>query len=315
MTERNKVITLMGPTATGKTDLALRLVEQFPLEIISVDSAMIYRGMDIGTGKPPPEILKKIPHHLVNILDPSEAYSAARFVMDTKQLIQQIHAKAKTPLLVGGTMLYFKALREGLADLPPATPEVRAKLAHEAESLGLEQLHQRLTKIDPIAAARIHPNDPQRLLRALEVYEVTGKSLSEHLESVQQAGLAYDLCELALMPEKRSWLHDRIALRFHHMLAAGFIDEVKCLYERGDLSLNMPAIRCVGYRQVWQYLAGQLSYDEMVERAIIATRQLAKRQLTWLRSFNRVEYLQADNENVYHLLVKAVTQYMENSHV
>ncbi len=277
-------IFIMGPTASGKTDLAIDLCEDYPFELIGVDSAQIYKGMDIGTAKPDEATLKRAPHRLISFLDPSESYSAAEFRHDALAEMQSITAAGKIPVLVGGTMLYFRALENGLADMPDADPTVRAALTEEAERHGWQALHDRLARIDPVAAARIHPNDPQRLQRALEVYELTGLTLTEHHNKAKADALNYRVLKLALIPSDREWLRQRAALRFELMLKAGFLDEVKALYERGDLHENLPAIRSVGYRQAWDYLAGNTDFNEMQNRAIVATRQLAKRQLTWLRS-------------------------------
>lgn len=276
-------IFLLGPTASGKTELAAALVARLPCEIISVDSALVYRGMDIGTAKPDAALLARAPHRLIDILDPAEAYSAARFRTDALREMAEVTAAGRIPLLVGGTGLYFRALRQGLSDLPGADPVVRARLEAEAAALGWEALHQRLRQVDPVAAARIHPNDPQRLQRALEVYELTGRPLSE-LQRGGGAALPYRVVALALAPMERERLHARIHDRFHLMLERGLVAEVEGLYRRGDLGPDKPSIRCVGYRQVWSYLAGEVEYPAMVELGITATRQLAKRQFTWLRS-------------------------------
>ena len=273
----------MGPTAAGKTDLALDLANRFPVEIISVDSALVYRGMDIGTAKPEPKILSQYPHHLVNIIEPTESYSVGAFRSDALKLMAEITARGKVPLLVGGTMLYFKALEHGLADLPIADPEIRAQLEYEVEHYGLAHLHQRLTVVDPVSAARIHINDPQRLQRALEVFEITGKSLTE-LTSITASKLPYRIIKLILSPFDRAVLHQRIAQRYQTMVANGFIDEVKTLFNRKDCHPDLPSIRAVGYRQAWAHLAGEYDQEIMIEKAIIATRQMAKRQLTWLRA-------------------------------
>lgn len=279
-----KAIFLMGPTGSGKTDLAVELYKRFPVEIISVDSALVYKGMDIGTAKPDAATLQHAPHRLIDFLDPSQAYSAADFRADALREMAEISACGKIPLLVGGTMLYFRALEYGLSELPKADPEIRAKLDAEAAEHGWLNLHQRLQQLDPIAAQRIHPNDPQRLQRALEVYELTGKSLTELQQAMWQATCPYDLLKIALIPDNRAWLHQRLAQRFDVMLSLGLIEEVKRLWTRGDLDVNLPAIRAVGYRQVWDYLNGKLDYTQMRDRAIVSTRQLAKRQMTWLRS-------------------------------
>lgn len=280
-------ICLMGPTACGKTRVAVELVQEFPFAIISVDSALVYRGLDIGSGKPDQATLARAPHRLINIRDPAEAYSAADFRTDALREMKDILSNGKVPLLVGGTMLYFKALREGLAPMPSASPEVRARILELAEREGWGAVHKRLQEVDPEAARRIHPNDPQRLQRALEVYELSGQTMSA-LHAQKGAGDAPDLpCELiflAMLPN-RAALHQAIAQRFHTMLAAGLLDEVSTLRARGDLHLDMPALRSVGYRQVWEFLEGKYDLATMTDKAIAATRQLAKRQHTWLRSW------------------------------
>jgi len=273
----------MGPTAAGKTDLALALAAQYPVEIISVDSALVYKGMDIGTAKPSPELLTRFPHHLVDILDPTEAYSAGKFRDDALALMDDITARGNVPLLVGGTMLYFKALQQGMSDLPTANIEIRAKLDAQAKQYGLAYLHERLAEIDPVSAARIHVNDPQRLQRALEVYQLTGKSLTE-LTAEKGESLAYNVTKIIVAPFQRKILHQRIADRYHKMVEQGFIDEVKQLYQRSDCHPDLPSIRAVGYRQAWSYLSGDYDAETFVYKAIVATRQMAKRQLTWLRA-------------------------------
>ena len=287
-------IFLMGPTAAGKTDLALELARQLPCELISVDSALVYRGMDIGTAKPDRQILKDFPHRLIDIRDPLESYSAADFRSDALQAMAEITARGRIPLLVGGTMLYFKALEEGLADMPAADPGLRAELEQLAAEEGLPALHAQLMAIDPQSARRIHPNDPQRLIRALEVYRVSGITMSRHRE-LQQAvaggGLPYAIARLAIAPLQRQALHERIAMRFRQMLGQGLVAEVEGLYRRGDLHAALPSMRSVGYRQVWEYLEGNLPGDELELRGIVATRQLAKRQFTWLRSWDRLHWL------------------------
>ncbi|SFG53416.1 tRNA (adenosine(37)-N6)-dimethylallyltransferase MiaA [Pseudomonas sp. NFACC45] len=294
-------IFLMGPTAAGKTDLAIELTKALPCELISVDSALVYRGMDIGTAKPSKELLAEFPHRLIDILDPAEAYSAADFRRDALQAMAEITARGKIPLLVGGTMLYYKALVEGLADMPAADPNVRAQIEEEAARLGWQALHEQLAVIDPESAARIHPNDPQRLSRALEVYRVSGQSMTalrqrQSAQSTEAAAsgmqqLPYTVANLAIAPANRQVLHRRIEQRFTLMLEQGFIDEVVALRERSDLHAGLPSIRAVGYRQVWDYLDGKLTSAEMQERGIIATRQLAKRQFTWLRSWTDLHWL------------------------
>ena len=294
-------IFLMGPTAAGKTDLALELARVLPCDLISVDSALVYRGMDIGTAKPERDVLDAFPHALIDIRDPAESYSAAEFRTDALAAMAESAARGRIPLLVGGTMLYYKALLEGLADMPSADPAIRAELEARAAAEGWEMLHRELAAVDPQSAARIHPNDPQRLTRALEVYRLSGMSMTEH-RLRQAAGnpdmgtsgdgqLPYTVVQLAIAPAQRQVLHDRIAQRFRVMLEQGFVEEVQALRRRSDLHAGLPSIRAVGYRQVWEYLDGELSRDEMIERGIIATRQLAKRQFTWLRGWENVHWL------------------------
>jgi tRNA dimethylallyltransferase len=273
----------MGPTAAGKTDIAIALAEKYPVEIISVDSALVYKGMDIGTAKPSQDVLSNYPHHLVDIVEPNEPYSAGQFRDDALKLMADITARGKIPLLVGGTMLYFKSLQYGLADLPPADSVVREKLELEIQELGIEALHNRLKEIDPISAERIHVNDPQRLQRALEVFEISGKTLTE-LTQANVDHFDYKVTKIIVSPFDRAILHKRIADRYMKMMNTGFVDEVRTLFGRDDCHANLPSIRAVGYRQAWSYLEGKYDYDEFVYRAIVATRQMAKRQLTWLRS-------------------------------
>ena len=277
-------IFLMGPTASGKTDLAIQLRQQLPVEVISVDSALIYRGMDIGTAKPSKAELALAPHRLIDICDPAESYSAANFRTDALREMQEISAQGKIPLLVGGTMLYYKALLEGLSPLPSADDKVRSEIEAKATLIGWAGLHQELCKIDPISAQRINPNDSQRINRALEVFYLTGKTLTE-LTAQKGEALPYDILQFAIAPEQREVLHRRIEQRFHKMIELGFQQEVEKLYRRPDLNENLPSIRCVGYRQMWEYLRGDYDHDEMVFRGICATRQLAKRQITWLRGW------------------------------
>ena len=280
------VVTIMGPTASGKTAAALALAAEFPCEIVSVDSALVYRGMDIGTAKPSAEERAAAPHHLIDIIDPTEAYSAMQFRADALRLIGEIQSRDKLPLLVGGTMLYFKALREGLDALPQADPAVRARLDEDAAALGVPALHARLAQIDPITAARLKPNDAQRIQRALEIFELTGKPMSTLLARAPKPELPFDLLPLSLEPAQRSVLHERFARRFDALLTgpATLIDEVQALRTRSDLHLGLPSIRCVGYRQAWEYLDGLYGLQDLREKGIAATRQLAKRQLTWLRA-------------------------------
>jgi len=275
----------MGPTASGKTALAVELVRRLPCEIISVDSAMIYRGMDIGTAKPGPEVLAEAPHHLIDILDPADSYSTARFRSDALALMESIRQRGRLPLLVGGTMLYFRGLFHGLAELPEADEGLRRALDAEAAAQGWAALHARLARLDPVSAARIHPNDPQRIQRALEVHALSGQPMSALLAAqAREQRLPWRVLKLARAPESRALLHVRIEERFRAMLDAGLIDEVARLRARPDLSPELPSMRCVGYRQVLEYLDGRSERAAMVERGIVASRQLAKRQLTWLRA-------------------------------
>jgi len=278
-----KAVFLMGPTASGKTGLAIDLCQRFPFEIISVDSALVYRGMDIGTAKPDAETLRRAPHRLIDIRDPSESYSAAEFRSDALREMKSITDTGKVPLLAGGTMLYFNALEHGLSELPAADPKVRESLETQAAEAGWPAMHDILQKADPVAASRIHPNDPQRIQRALEVIAISGQPMSALQQKTSGESLQYSVHKIIISPEPRSILHDRIEQRFELMLQAGFIEEMKSLYARPDLTADMPAMRAVGYRQAWQWLAGDCSFGEMREKAIAATRQLAKRQLTWLR--------------------------------
>ena len=302
-----KAIFLMGPTASGKTELAIRLCEQHNCEIISVDSALIYKGFDIGSAKPSIAEQKRAPHFLIDILDPSVSYSAADFRKDALELMQEITARGKTPLLVGGTMLYFKALLDGLSPLPKADPEIRKEIEAQADELGWQWLHDQLAEVDPVSAKRIHPNDPQRLSRALEVYRISGKSMT-HLTQIVDNDLPFDIVQFAIYPDERAQLHQRIEMRYKQMLELGFEQEVRALYQRGDLHVDMPSIRCVGYRQMWDYIEGNLDYDEMVYRGIVATRQLAKRQMTWLRGWDKLHRLNTPmGKNAEQTLVKNIT--------
>jgi len=273
----------MGPTASGKTGLAVEMCQRFPLEIISVDSALVYRSMDIGTAKPDRETLALAPHRLIDIRDPAQSYSAAEFREDALREMNQITATGKVPLLVGGTMLYFRALEQGLSALPAADPEVRKQLEQQAAEIGWPAMHEILQGKDPQAASRIHPNDPQRVQRALEVIAISGKSMSELQAKTSGDKLDYRLLKIIISPEPRSVLHKRIEERFDSMIDAGFVDEMKRLFARSDLDAGMPSMRAVGYRQAWEWLQGKNTFGEMREKTIFATRQLAKRQLTWLR--------------------------------
>ncbi|AWK15222.1 tRNA (adenosine(37)-N6)-dimethylallyltransferase MiaA [Candidatus Fukatsuia symbiotica] len=290
---RPSAIFIMGPTASGKTVLSIALRQYLPVELISVDSALIYRGMDIGTAKPSAQELALTPHRLIDVCDPAESYSVANFRRDALKEMAEISATGRIPLLVGGTMLYFKALLEGLSPLPSADPVIRQQLEQQAVKLGWEALHQQLASVDPLAAQRIHPNDPQRLIRALEVFLISGNTLTELMKTSGET-LPYRVYQFAIVPVHRDFLHQRIESRFHHMLDAGFEAEVKALFDRGDLHKDMPSMRCVGYRHMWSYFAGDYGYDDMVYRGICATRQLAKRQITWLRGWNAVQWFDSD---------------------
>ncbi|MFT6430863.1 MAG: tRNA dimethylallyltransferase [Halopseudomonas sp.] len=309
------VICLMGPTASGKTELALHLADRLPCELISVDSALVYRGMDIGTAKPDEAILARFPHHLVNILDPAESYSAALFRADALRLMADITARGRIPLLVGGTMLYFRSLAEGLAQMPAADLDTRRLIEQVAASEGWEGVHARLAEVDPAAALRIHRNDPQRLQRAYEVYLLSGISLTEwHLkQSAEKAAsvrrgaafLPYTMYNLCIAPLERHVLHERIASRFSAMMQQGFLDEVQALHARSDLHCALPSVRAVGYRQLWDYCDGKLSLEAAVERGVIATRQLAKRQMTWLRGWREeIDWFDSLDPNRFDLALK-----------
>jgi tRNA dimethylallyltransferase len=295
-------IFIMGPTASGKTSLAVQLVDQFPIEIISVDSALIYKDMNIGTAKPDQATLDKAPHRLIDFLDPSEAYSAADFRRDALREMKQITDNGNIPVLVGGTMLYYRALENDLAKLPSANAEIRKKIDQQAAKSGWGALHQRLAAVDPAAAKRIHPNDSQRIQRALEVYDITGKSLTSLHKAAKHDALPYRLLKIALIPEDREWLRTRAALRFDQMIEEGFVEEMQQLFDRRNLNSDVPSMRCVGYRQAWSYLNGNIDFKEMKKRAIVATRQLAKRQMTWLRSEKEVSRYDAQYYNLSSII-------------
>lgn len=299
-----KVICLMGPTASGKTHLAIELAKQLPVDLISVDSAMVYRGLDIGTAKPTLAERQKIPHQLIDIRDPSEPYSAGQFYQDVLVAIEHSHQNNRIPLLVGGTMLYFHVLQKGFSDLPSADEQVREKLRLQAETEGWQALYEQLQKIDPAAAAQIKPTDTQRIQRALEVFYLTGQTLSDLRHSQKLSSLPFHFINIICAPSNRQLLHERIAQRFSQMLAQGLIEEVKKLYERGDLNPDLPALRTVGYRQIWGYLAGEYDYETMQQKAIAATRQLAKRQLTWLRQWKDAQWFNSESPNVSSEILK-----------
>lgn len=296
----------MGPTAAGKTDLALAIARQLPVEIISVDSALVYRGMDIGTAKPSLAERQQVPHHLIDILEPNEVYSVGQFRDDARRLMADITSRHKIPLLVGGTMLYFNSLQRGLADLPAANALIRQRLDQEAAEYGLDYLHQRLSTVDPQSAMRIRNTDPQRLQRALEVYELTGKPMSA-LIAETQPDLPYQLINIVLAPFQRKVLHTRIAARYQQMINNGFLDEVRQLVARDDCHENLPAIRAVGYRQAWAHLHGEYDEATFIEKAIIATRQMAKRQITWLRAQHDATWFDSGS----NLPVAPVMQYLK----
>jgi tRNA dimethylallyltransferase len=291
---RLPVIFLMGPTATGKTGYAAELVQKLPLEIVSVDSAMVYRGMNIGTAKPEEAVLKKAPHRLIDVCDPVESYSAGNFVEDANREIQEIHALGKIPLLVGGTGLYFRSLEQGFSLLPPANPEVRTRLEAQLHEHGLGSLFARLQEVDPASAQRINENDHQRIQRALEIYEITGKPSSQWYAKGRQNQIIYPVIKIVIAPQDRATLHEKIEQRFMKMLGLGLVDELKILKSRYNLHPGLPSMRLVGYRQVWDYLAGKYSYKNMINKGIIATRQLAKRQFTWLRKEQNAHWVDND---------------------
>jgi len=304
-------IFLMGPTAAGKTDMAIRLHECFPLDIISVDSALVYRGMDIGTAKPDAATLRRAPHALIDIREPSGRYSAAEFREDALAEMARIRRRGRIPLLVGGTMLYFRALARGLATLPAADPQTRAALEAEAREKGWAALHGRLAEQDPEAGRRIHPNDPQRIQRALEVMALTGRPISELQREQEEAELGYRVKRVVACPQPRSLLHARIEQRFQRMLEQGFLEEVERLRARGDLQRDLPSMRCVGYRQAWSHLEGEIDRQEMLRSAIVATRQLAKRQLTWLRQETGALWYDPTQELSQDFVVREIGKFLE----
>ncbi|WP_108445873.1 tRNA (adenosine(37)-N6)-dimethylallyltransferase MiaA [Halomonas denitrificans] len=306
---RPPAILLMGPTAAGKTDLAIELHERLGCELISVDSAMVYRGLDVGSAKPELEELARAPHRLIDLRDPAEPYSAADFREDALREMAAITAAGRVPLLVGGTMMYFKRLLEGVANLPAADPAVRAELERQVAEQGLSSLHEELARVDPVSAARIHPNDPQRLTRALEVHRLAGRSLSELWDEQRQETFPFRTLSIGLAPADRGVLHERIARRFRAMLDAGLIDEVAVLKGRGDLAPSLPSMKSVGYRQVWSYLDGEIDRDELERLGIIATRQLAKRQLTWMRSWPGLHWVDSLGPDPLGEVLKLVREF------
>lgn len=317
---RPPAIFLMGPTASGKTGLAVALAEQFALDIISVDSALVYRGMDIGTAKPDEAILRRAPHALIDIREPTQNYSAAEFRQDALAEMAAITGQGRVPLLAGGTMLYFKALSGGLADLPAANQEVRARIKKQARQVGWPTLHSELAAKDPETAARIHPNDPQRIQRALEVLELSGRKMSDlhrqQREQKSEQGPArdwgYRVLKIVVGPQSRQELHGMIERRFYQILDQGFMDEMKALRARGDLDPSLPSMRCVGYRQAWVYLEGESTFEEMCQKALAATRQLAKRQLTWLRHESGALWYDLEVESARESVFEVVSHFLEN---
>ncbi|ARP52732.1 tRNA (adenosine(37)-N6)-dimethylallyltransferase MiaA [Alcaligenes faecalis] len=303
------ILCLAGPTASGKSASTHILAQHWPIEVIVMDSATIYRDMDIGTAKPSAEEQAAIPHHLLDIRDPAESYSAAEFATDATRLIQEIRARGHYPVLCGGTMLYYKALREGLNDLPQADPAIRQQLDERAQEIGWPGMHEELTRIDPVTAARLAPRDSQRIQRALEIFHISGKTMSDWLkDKAQPQEGSHQYVTMSLEPEDRSWLHKRIAVRYHDMIEQGLLQEVEKLYQRPDLHPGLPSIRCVGYRQLWSYLDGEVSLDLAIEQAIAATRQLAKRQLTWLRSEPERQQFNCQNPQAAEQIVQAARQ-------
>jgi tRNA dimethylallyltransferase len=302
---------LMGPTASGKTGLAIALRERFPLDIISVDSALVYRGMDIGTAKPDRATLRRAPHALIDIRDPSETYSAAEFREDALAEMARITERDRVPLLAGGTMLYFRALSRGLAKLPSASPEQRERIEAQAREQGWQALHERLAALDPEMARRIHPNDPQRIQRALEVIGLSGRRMSDLQRRQQPSPLPYRVLRIVVCPQPRSALHQAIEVRFRQMLEQGFLDEVRALRARGDLHRDLPSMRCVGYRQAWSHLEGEIGFEEMCRKAVAATRQLAKRQLTWLRQESGALWYDLNEESAQNCVIGEIGQFLE----
>lgn len=305
---RRRAILLMGPTGSGKSDLAMRLAEALPLEILSVDSALVYRGMDIGTAKPTAAMRARVPHHLLDIRDPAETYSAGEFTRDAAAAMQEIWRRGRHPLLVGGTMLYFHALTHGIAQLPEADPALRAEIDAQAAASGWTALHDELRRVDPAAAARIHVNDPQRIQRALEVYRLTGQSITTLQQTRMSVFDDVEVTEFVAAPLERRDLHTRIELRFRAMMAAGLLAEVRVLFARSDLGAEHPSMRAVGYRQLWRHLAGKCGLEEAESQAIAATRQLAKRQLTWLRRRDRAQWFDSMHLDVASQMIDALSR-------
>ena len=306
------VFCLLGPTASGKTALAIELVRTFPFEIISVDSAMIYKGMNIGTAKPMPEELHQAPHRLIDILEPTEQYSVGQFYTDVIQEIEAIRANGHYPLLVGGTMMYFYAIQQGIALMPEANAAVRIRIEKEAREKGWQALHAELRQVDPLTADKIKPTDTQRIQRALEIYRISHIPLSEWQQKQARHALPYSFFNLVLQPKTRAILHEKILSRFHQMMQAGFVDEVKILYERGDLSANLPSMRSVGYRQIWGYLEGEYDFSTLEQKILSATRQFAKRQVTWLNKWPNAFSLETDSQNLISKAKKYIKTPLDN---
>jgi len=314
MTKQPAAVFIMGPTASGKTDLAIELVKHYPFEIISVDSALVYKDMTIGTAKPGKEELAIAPHHLIDFLDPAQSYSTAAFREDALRLMADIHSRNKIPLLVGGTMLYHRSLLYGLSELPKSDQAVRDKLEAETKQYGNATMHEKLALIDPQAAKKIHPNDPQRVQRALEVYQISGKTMTQLQQENQAEALPWETYKIIIAPESRDLLRQRIALRFKQMIEQGFIEEVQQLYKRDDLDLSVASMRAVGYRQVWEYLQGKMTKEQMIERSITVTRQFAKRQMTWLRREEDALWIATEADNIFQQAsnyLKPVLDYRE----
>ena len=303
-TQRPSAVFIMGPTASGKTSLAIDLVKNYPFEIISVDSALVYKGMDIGTAKPSKEELAIAPHHLIDLLDPAQSYSTANFREDALNIMEDIQQRNKIPLLVGGTMLYHRSLLYGLSDLPSSDPVVRKKLELETEQYGTAFMHQKLASIDPQAAQKIHPNDPQRVQRALEVYEISGKTMTQLQQENKAEALPWNSYKIVIAPESRDLLRQRIAIRFEQMIEQGFIEEVEGFFKRDDLNLSLASMRAVGYRQVWEYLEGKMNKKQMMERGITITRQFAKRQMTWLRREEEACWIATEADNTFQQAIE-----------
>lgn len=313
MTDSNlpPAIFIMGPTASGKTALACDFYERLNCELISVDSALVYKDMNIGTAKPTAEELEQYPHHLIDIRDPADPYSAADFRKDALTLMADITARGKVPVLVGGTMLYFKFLLEGSAKLPNADDKIRGDIEKLVAEHGKQHIHELLKKVDPESAERLNPNDPQRVQRAYEVFLISGKTLTQHWAEQEEQPLTYNVIQFAIAPQERKTLHERIELRFNQMIEHGFIDEVKAMHARGDLKEDLPSVRAVGYRQVWDFLEGRIDSEEMIFKGVVATRQLAKRQMTWLRGWDNLHWLDSLDAQLSHNALSVLEKEMD----